>query len=237
MLTAITHKTDALRRLQYLVTHGYTHWISGTVSPKQIEALTLKFSDRYRVDATDMQRYRAKKKGEANCQLVIFQGETALHWWLLATPGEGLVYQLETLKDANAKGQRITWPENDYELVKEPRKAAKASWTWRMTAECFEAWQERLKNAVRRVHSDDALTQALWSLKRVPGFRESRRQAFSLVAYAKAEWARSRKGEWPHGEIFIGWQGRYKKPTTTPIDTIVAKAKRKKALSPPPPPA
>ena len=44
-----------------------------------------------------MQRYRAKKKGEANTQLVMWQDQTAknapVHWWLLATKGSGLVHE------------------------------------------------------------------------------------------------------------------------------------------------
>ena len=232
MFDIFTHKTDAMQRLQHLASHSYKNWISGTVHPKKLEALCLKFSDRYEVNRSDMQRYRAKAKAQSNTKLVLFMSsDDEIYWWLLATPGEGLIHHLEKLTDASEKGQRITWPACDYELIKMPRKNANASWTWRMTSKCLEAWQERLRGAIRR-HSDDQIRQALFSLRRVPGFRESRKQAFSLEKMAKLEWKRSRKGDWPYPGLFVGFKGRHKKAETIPLAKIVTQAKRKPKTQP-----
>lgn len=85
----IAHKTDLMRRVLHLVSHGYAYWIAGEIAPAKVDGFALKCNDRYHTHRTEMQRYRAKKKGEANTQLVMWQDQTAknapVHWWLLAT--------------------------------------------------------------------------------------------------------------------------------------------------------
>lgn len=212
------YKTDAMRRLVYLVSHGYTRHTSGMVSPAKAEGLALKFSDRYGIERTSQQRFRSKAKGQANAFLVLWaESKETVRWWLLATPGEGLVSQLEELKDVTDKRSRITL--TGYELVQMPRKGRLADWTWRMTPDNREAWQERLKTAVRS-GNDELMRQALHSLKRVPAFAESRREAFSLLRLAEAEWQRVQSGEWPYGKAYIGWFGRFQKGDTLPLDTF-----------------
>ena len=210
------HKTDFMREVVRLVAHGYHWYTSGTTDPKKLSALILKFDDRYAINATPQQRYRRKSKGDSNTQLLAWQDETgAVIWLLLATEGEGVVRQLEALKDCREKKTRIGL--TGYELVKTPRKGegATAQWTWRIDSENYAAWEERLKTAVRKwhTHNDDLLKQALWSLRRIPGFSEARRQGFALESYAKAQWKRVQRGEWPYEGLFIGWLGRYQKPT------------------------
>lgn len=205
------HKTDAMTELQLLVSRGYYRYCTGIIPQKSAQALTLRFSDRYQINATTMQRYRAKKKGIANAALVLLQekGSDNVFWWLLATEGEGLVHQLEKLQDASDKRQRVTMPQSDYELVKVPRKELKPAWTWRMTPETEEAWGARFKNAIQH-NNDLELRQALESLRRVPGFREARKQAFAIESNAVGQWARLRHGEWPYPRIFVGFKGRFK---------------------------
>ena len=40
------HKTDLMRELVRLVSHGYQQWTAGSVEAKKLEALQLKFGDR-----------------------------------------------------------------------------------------------------------------------------------------------------------------------------------------------
>lgn len=232
------HKSDLMERLQHLVSHGYTRWTGGTVAAGKLQALILKFSDRYGTERTQMQRYRAKARGEANAQLCCIEAEPGVYaWWLLATPGAGLVHQMETLADATSKKARITTPGADYELVQTPRKGLPASWTWRMTPDTEEAWRERIKTAIRR-HNDSELRQAWHSLCRIPGFRECRAQGFALMQFAKGEWKRSRSGDWPLTEGFIAFRGRRKTARTEPAQDAAKRAQRKtrkKAATPPAP--
>ena len=222
------HKTDFMREVVRLVAHGY-HWhTTGTTDPKKLSGLMLKFDDRYSINATPQQRYRRKAKGECNTHFLALPDEAgAVFWLLLVTEGEGVIRQLESLQDCCEKKSRIQL--TGYELVKTPRKGegATAQWTWRIDSENYAAWEERLKTAVRKwhPHNDDLLKQALWSLRRIPGFSEARRQGFTLESYAKAQWKRVQHGEWPFEGVFIAWLGRYQKPTLIDLPDLL-KAKK-----------
>ncbi len=222
------HKTDFMREIVRLVAHGYHWYTNGTTDPKKLSGLMLKFDDRYAINATPQQRYRRKAKGECNTQFLAWQDETgSVIWLLLSTEGEGVVRQLEALQDCREKKHRIQL--TGYELVKTPRKGegATAQWTFRISSENYAAWEERLKTAVRKwhPHNDDLLKQALWSLRRIPGFSETRRQGFALEGYAKAQWKRVQRAEWPFEGVFIAWLGRYQKPTLIDLPDLL-KAKK-----------
>jgi hypothetical protein len=221
-----------MRRLLHLVSHGSTWWTGGQVDRRKAEALVLKFQDRYRINATPDQRWRAKTRGEASAALVLIEGAEPtdlLSWWLVVTPGEGLVRQMEVLRDARRKGQRLEV--TGYELVQTPRVGRLASWTWRMTAATVDAWQERWRVAVRH-RSDDQLRQALWSLQRVPGFREIRAQAYALHRQAVADWTRTQHEPWPYEALFVGWVGQYRTPKGAPVREAVAKSSRRRSTKP-----
>lgn len=211
------HKTDFMRQLMNSVSKGYFFYTSGNIDPKKFESLHYKFCDRYQIDRNTQQRYRAKLKGICNSKLIAWLDGDSVQWVLLVTDGEGLVGQLESLSDVRNKKSRLTV--DAYELVKEPRKGQEAAWTWRMCANAYREWEERIKTSIRQ-KNEDRIRQALWSLKRIPGFRSVRQQAFKLLSMAKGEWKRSMRSEWPHGDIFIGWQGRFKKPALISLEEI-----------------
>lgn len=174
------HKTDALRKLQNLVARGHARWTAGQIEPRKLPALCLKFADRYGIERSAQQRWRAKAQGEASAHLVLWPGEPyssqkRVHWWLVVSPGGGLVVELEQLQDAGRQRIEVT----GYELVRMPRQGRPAAWTWRMTAENYAAWQERLRTVIRH-HDEPGIQQSLHSLRRTPPFAESRRQAFEL---------------------------------------------------------
>ena len=218
-------KTDAMRQLLNLTSRGYTLWTSGQVSPKKCPALVYKFRDRYDIDATHQQRYRAKKKGLCITTLILWQDDPdTVHWWLLTTAGEGVIKDLEKLNDAKINKHRLTC--TGYELVKTPRKDNPARWSWRMTKDTEAEWHRRFQRSIR---SQDKmiLKQSVYSLKRVPAFAESRRQVFAIMRKAKNEWIRTRKGPWPYEDFKQGWIGRYKPFRTTEVKRNSIKSGRK----------
>jgi len=211
------HKTDAMRRLQNLVARGHARWTGGQIEPRKLPALCLKFADRYGIERTAQQRWRAKAQGEASAHLILWPGELyqqqqRVHWWLVVSPGGGLVVELEQLQ--NVRRQRIEV--TGYELVRMPRQSRAAAWTWRMTADNYAAWQERLKTVIRH-HDEPGIQQSLHSLRRTPPFAESRRQAFDLGRLAQAEWQRSQRGPCPYDGLFVGWFGRFQAAKTLPV--------------------
>jgi hypothetical protein len=206
----LTSKPDAMRRILHLVSHGYTNYVQGEVSINKIKELHSKFSGIYDINANYIKRHRNRKKGLCNSELVVLKvNEKVCKWWLLSTAGDGNIYKLERLLDAKNKNSRILSPDENFELIKTPRIDLKASWTWRMTSDTVASWEARIKISIRN-KNDKSLEQCLYFLRRVPGFRECRKQAFGLVKLAKSEWKRSRSDEFPYPDVFIGFFGRFK---------------------------
>lgn len=208
------YKTDAMRLLLRHLSRGYIYWTAGSIEAKKWPALEAKFLDRYLIHATAQQRWRRKAKGQCNSYLVGLVDKTnpgKIWWWLLVTEGEGMAHDLEDLKQSSSKRGRLTMPDADYEALKAPRPGNSPAWTWRITADSYAGWEARLASAVQNAPSDggDALRQALHSLQRVPGFAQSRKQAYALENSAVKRWKRLNRGEWPHKRLHIGWLGRY----------------------------
>lgn len=186
-------QTVAMQRLSDAVSQGYRHHTGGIVSAEKAQKMVAKFAALYGLDLTANERWRQKKVGRANTRLIIYpdRGAAAFRWWLLATPGDGPVHASMQLLDAGDRRQALTWGDR-YELVQLPRKGGPARWTWRMTDLEREAWEERIRAAIRNRGDDDLLRQAIWSLQRIPGFAGLRDQVKLLRQEISAEWRRSR---------------------------------------------
>lgn len=205
----IKHKTDAMRQLLNLSSRGYFYWTSGLISPKKVTALSYKFIDRYQINATSQQRYRAKLKEKSSTHLILWQeDEMTVHWWLLATEGEGLIHDLEQLYDIRKRNQRLSC--TGYEIISSLKEAGHQRWTWRMTQQTEKEWHDRFKRAIR-YKQYTALEQAIYSIKRIPAFAGVRQQAFAVIQRSKQEWVRVQSEPWPYEDFKLGWVGRFKK--------------------------
>jgi hypothetical protein len=221
------YKTDAMRKILNLVSLGYVRYTYGEIQPKKLQGFIAKSEDRYDINRTTQQRYRAKAKGEANSQLVLWlSGENIVSWFLLVTPGEGVVEDVEDLRDTRQKHQRLEV--TGYKVSQMSRKDRAPSWTWRMTVDNRKAWQERLRTAVIAKNSE-LVRQAMFSLRRTPAFAESRREAFKLFNDAKKHWKKIHGQEWPFEDIFIGWFGKFEKGKVIDSAKITSKASAVKA--------
>lgn len=186
-------KTILMQRLMDAVLRGYTHHIHGAVTFDKAEKLCEKFTHHYRIADNTNQRYYAKKMGRANTRLFFYhaEGEDKLHWWLLATKGDGDVHRRERLLDARDRQSRIRSP-GDYELLPLTRPKAHGggtSWTWRMTKETYTTWRARMISCGRS-RSNLLARQALYSLRKTPGFGGIRRQIGKLRAELRKTWIR-----------------------------------------------
>ncbi len=216
-MNIFTKKTDAMRRILHLVSHGYIYHTCGCIDQSKVNEFLSKITHLYELDANSKKRNTNKSKGKSNSDLVLLKiDEHNYYWWLLSTPGTGTVFQLEKLKDTTNRKQRIISNDGSYELVKTPRKELKASWTWRMTSKTVETWREKIKKSIRSSNYE-SLKYIIESLRRVPGFRECRSQAFSLVNLIKEEWRRSKSEDFPFPDVFIGFLGRFKKTVSVEI--------------------
>ena len=208
-MDVFVYKTDAMRKILQLVSRGYTRHTKGEIKSNKLQSMIFKFEDRYGISRTTQQRYRAKASGQANSQLVLWLSDDhVVSWFLLVTPGEGVIENVEDLKDTKKKKQRLEV--TGYKVSKMARKDRNPSWTWRMTHDNRKAWEERLRTAVV-AKNDELIRQAMFSLKRTPAFAESRREAFKLFNDTKSHWKKIHGEPWPFDDIFIGWFGKFQK--------------------------
>lgn len=195
-LALYRYKTACMQRIQNLVVKGYTRYTSGVVHHTKALKLVAKFEEHYGTHLNENQRVYRKKKGLANTKLIMYPkpNSNEFLWWLLATEGKGTVETFETLKGVTDSKSRLQWFD-DYEMVKMLREGrAKPNITWRMTKQCYSAWNTRIRHAVRS-RSEMNLKQTTWSLHRVPGFSELRIQVKQLRAVVLKEWERIRSND------------------------------------------
>ena len=201
-----THKVDAMKALQQKAARGgYSRYRAGFIELKKLETMIYKFEDRYKINATKQVRYRAKKRGEANTDVVFLKDKETIHFWILVSPGTGPVVDLENLTELTNKKRRLEI--TGYELVR-IQKQSKTSWTWRMTKENHEDFQQRIKNACRYKNADH-IRQIQYSLERMPAFSEMRLQAFALHKLLVNEYKKSHKEEYDF-KLFKAFYGRFK---------------------------
>lgn len=189
------HKTSVMQALQSAVARGYVWHVSGVVAAEKFLALQEKFAERYDTGLSRWQRCRQRRQGAGGVRFFAYpeQGTTRFLWWLLFTEGENAAFQQEhgRRKVSERKG-RLCWG-TEFELVQLPTPNGKVSWSWRMTKERVQAWQEEIQAAIRTTRDDDAIKAVMTRLVRLPGFKGVRQQVFELHRFAKDDWGRIRR--------------------------------------------
>lgn len=189
------HKTSVMQALQNAVARGYVWHVSGVVAAEKFLALEEKFAERYDIGLSRWQRCRQRRQGAAGVRFFAYpeQETTRFLWWLLFTEGESAAFQQEhgRRKASDRKG-RLFWG-TEFELVQLPTPNGKVSWSWRMTRERVQAWQEEIQAAIRTTRNDDAIKAVMARLVRLPGFKGNRQQVFELHRFAKDDWGRIRR--------------------------------------------
>lgn len=210
MYQLFTHKTDVMKKLQQLAARGgYSRYAYGTSEPEKLEAMLYKFEDRYGINRSKQQRWRAKKSGEANTEIVLLLDSEKIHFWLMVSPGSGAVVDMEKPQDLTNKKSRLEI--TGYELVR-VQKSDAVRWTWRMTKQNYADFERRILDACRHKNSDH-IDQAFWSLTHMPVFSAMRQQAFDLFRLLKIEFRRSHRTEYPH-ELRKNFYGRFRAAET-----------------------
>ena len=192
-----TSRPAFMQRIADYVRSGHHRWTSGEVPLDRAHALAQKFAALYRVDATRGQRQRMKRAGIGSAHLLLYARRPeagakprTILWFLLVSDGEHPAAHSETLRDAHAHGERIRL--DGYELVQLPRKDSDVpAWTWRMTAERYQSWREKVVECARKpaLRAEHDITKKLYS---VPGFAGIRSQVGFIVGLWRREWKRRR---------------------------------------------
>jgi hypothetical protein len=215
--TIFESRTLLMQRLADAVSHGYTHYCSGTVTIDRCAKLARKFDLNYVVSADRNERARRKLAGLGNATLLLWLRDGSVHWWLMVAPpsaGEHPAHAIESLRDATKSMERVQI--DGFELVRLPRKARKivnptvtagkatapsrkqksTTLTWRMQAEKYQGWRDSIIQSVRgsSYRSIEELLYRLWSS---PGFSGIRTQVGNIVALYRGEVKRSGRKDTP----------------------------------------
>jgi hypothetical protein len=215
-------KSATQRVILEIVQRGSRYWTSGVIPIEKALRLADKFAHQYGTAAKQSKRAWDKAHGRANSTLIMYPEDdralTPLRWWLLVTPGQGLVHQQEQLHDAWDKRPRLQWGEQ-YELVhlqKDRRFGGGRHWTWRLTEQRYAELEAAMRQyasahgAARSasagsrasgVERSDDLGSLIVAITRMPGFHGIRVQQLALYRSGKEAWDRT------HRAPYSGWPG------------------------------
>jgi hypothetical protein len=214
----ILHKSVLMQRIADHMRYGYRHWTCGIVSLHKATTFVRKFSSLYIVHAGKDERYRRKRLGLGCAVLLLWQPDPdgPLHWYLLVTEGDHPAHILEKLRDGGHDRVQCTGYELA-QLTKPGRERPVIS--WRMSKQTYDAWRERIINAVRSPTEVPA-RQAWYSLYHSPGFFGIRSNVGKLVALLRAEWRRSRSEPFPFCQARLHYLQRLK-TTCRPLSAVL----------------
>lgn len=244
-------KSATMRVLLETVQRGSRYWTGGVIPIEKALRLADKFAHYYATDASQSKRAWNKARGRANSTLIMYpendQAPTHLRWWLLVTPGHGLVYQEEQLKDCWNQHERLTWGKQ-YELLHLQHNREYGGgrrWTWQMQAQRFEEMSAAMRQYAsghghaitpagnKNVQLPDAssgertdnLAALIEAVKRMPGFHGIRMQQMNIYALGKACWDKSHQTSYPAWPGIVPYvdkrQAVYHKPNALRLDVLI----------------
>jgi hypothetical protein len=214
-----------MQHLADLVSRGYIYFDVHRIDIGRAEMLRQKFAELYCCDADAARRYKRKKLGLANAQLVMLHASlTDDHFTfvLVATAGNGEIRSNRGLRDARDHRLII----DGYELVRRQRPDADAtpranagapSWTWQLTKKRTEELRAAVLGYARGGHAQQ-MRELYRGLHQQPGFAGVRIGAKKLVLLARREWkARHRASRpFPCEAMAMPWLRRVAHERITP---------------------
>ena len=208
-----THKVDAMRQIANHVSKGYCYYDKGTINLDDLLDFMQSKHLFYKVYMTAQQRWRAKQRNQPVYRLVIWvrEDKDTAFWVLLGTHEKGLLW--------NAKDKSERLKITGYELVQLARVGKPPSWTFRMTKEAIETYENDIRNAIAK-RNRTRVNQLVYLLQTAPSFRGVRTDVYQLKRFASAFWQRVRGNDEPDPfkSIYKGFLGRFKKGERYAID-------------------
>lgn len=215
-----------MQRCSEFARKGYFYYVTGEVPIEKVTTLVRKFSENYRTDQNKDARYRRKKAGLGNAELLLYQlNAITFQFILMVTDGDHPAHKCEKLRDVRDPATALTI--TGYQLVRATREgASKPAWTWRMSDKVYKGWRERFIGDIRH-HADGALMDAWFSLHKSPGFAGIRQQVFKIQKLARAELKRN--GRYSEQKVLLSrecrsYYTRLVKAETLPLSAVLKRA-------------
>jgi hypothetical protein len=201
-----TSKAGAMSYVQLLVGLGYHYWHRGAVWHEKALGFVQKMSELYPISLGETQRNRAKAKGVANVKLVLFPDMKVpgqLVWYLMATPGKGLIHEREKMKSALVSP--VLWLDQ-YELQRRSRWQLSGGkcknrlrWTWVFQGAYKLSLQDSIRTYCATAEAKKELLLLFDNLRHIPLFSGVRDELYELDRYAEATWRKTHKSVYqPH---------------------------------------
>lgn len=181
-------KSAFFQRIADFVRSGHSHYVQGTTAVEKYAKLHHKFSQRYEIDRSHLQAFRARAKGLASYKLLGWWDELSrqVHWILLVHPGSDGLDPAENWRDVHK--DRVTF--TGYELVRLTRSGSeRPAYTWRYTKETLEGLRSGCIQAIRH-RSEEELKYLIEMIWRSVGFRGVRDQVKGIAKLIRSEWPR-----------------------------------------------
>lgn len=233
------NKSACMRLILELVQRGHTRFAHGVVSLDKAEALADKLCSRYQVLESPWDRTRRKKSGHASVHLVMAPLNAAsdrLQFWILVSPGNGVVVAQERLVDVSRGEHRVPYFGADgyvqYTLCHVQRSREQGGgrrWTWSMPAERRRYLAKNLADAVSEALRDATavpFAQAqIDAMTRMPMFHGVRMQVLEILTEAKRRAGkRSSVLAWPTALAVMTKSGQiYARPQPLSLSDVVAR--------------
>ncbi len=234
-------KRGTMRIILETVQRGARHWAGGLVPVDKALSFAARMAELYAADATQGQRAYARQRGRANTSLIMFpESVNELRFYLLVTPGAGLVRERERLADTHGAREHLLWG-SQYELlqVQRPREhGGNRTWTWQLTDQRFEMLQASMlqvaHNPGKRRDRRDDLDSLVRALLRMPGYYGIRQQQLKLVQVGAQAWSRTHTEAetyaWP---MQVGYLDKsfacYHQPHPLRLDVLVSALQHQRA--------
>jgi hypothetical protein len=222
-----------MRIILETVQRGSQYWTTGVVPFRKAIAFADRMAQLYGADASQAQRAYAKNRHRANTSLVMFPEHSGeLRFWLLVTPGTGIVHEREHLQDAHRPRSHLLWG-SQYELhqAQRPREhGGGMTWTWSLTGSRYDAllasMLQTARNPGRQHDRRDDLDALVKAILRMPGYYGVRQQQMALLRAGKEAWLRTHRDAdtytWPER---VGYLDKsfpcYHRPEPLRLDTLV----------------
>lgn len=188
-----------LQQIQRLAVNGYFAYRLFVVKGDKLPSLVKRLQRAYALNPSSQQACRAKLVGKASAHLLIYPNiddyqSQDFMCVLMVSEGVHPAYASEILSDLRLRRERLCV--FGYELVQKPNARDKLSFTFRLSAEYFNALQSELIQAVRHkdaVHMADVVNQINY-LTPFNGVKQQKRRLRALLI---AEYERRFRWELP----------------------------------------
>jgi hypothetical protein len=193
-----------LQQIQRLAASGYFFYKSEVIHADKLASATKAFKEKYKVNPTSQQAWRAKLKGKASAHLLIYPNLDEYEsqdfvYVLMVSAGEHPAHDNETLLDLRKRSERLSII--GYELIQKPDPRGKQSFTFRMNNDVYGTLRTQLIQAIRHKNEHE-LIEVVRKINYITSFNGIKQQKRSLRVVLHREYEKRYGWKLPKHDYF-----------------------------------